>query len=1109
MMSVRTLGGLAVEKDGTRCGGAGSRRKTLALLALLAAAGKKGLSRDTLLGYLWPETDADRGRHLLKQACYALRRDLDEPDLFLGRAELRLNPAVVASDVQAFEDASRQGDLARAAALYVGPFLDGFYLDGAGEFEHWAQAQRTRLANRASAALETLATAAAARGDHRVAAERWRQFAALDPLSSRAALGLMTALAALGEVAGALEHGRAYEDLVRQEFGTAPDPTLTAALLRLRREPRAAEGVTAEDLRLAALTGGRRRTVGYEKERAALWAGLESALTGRGLVVCIAGEPGSGKTTLVEDFLGEVVTSGRPSHIVRGRCSERLAGSGAYLPLLDALEGLLRGDARGLLTRLMKEVAPNWYAQVAPSLQTGGSPGQAPQMLAASQERLKRELNAFFRDVCGLRPLVVFLDDVHWVDAATIDILGYVANQIASAQMLIVATYRPSELQLAKHPFGALKLDLQSRGLCRDVSLELLTRDDIEQFLALEFPRHRFPSPFGAFVHAKTEGSPLFIVDLLRYLRAKNIVAAENGGWKLAAPVPDLERELPESVRSMIERKIEQLSAEDRRLLMAAGVQGYECDSPIVAKVLGIDSAEVEERLETVGRVHGFVRRLREYQLPDATPAVRYRFVHVLYQNALYARLTATRRQSLSLEAAEALVGHYGVRSVEVAAELAILFEAARDHARAVEYFTFAAQRSRGVFAYREATALARRGLALLETLPNTTERAGRELTLQLILGHALDATDSSGNRDTGRCMMRVRDLCQQLGQPPALFPAMLGVWAYYLVRSEQQAAREVAERMLGMAGEAQDPVWLAGAHGCLGASLTHMADHTAGLAHLQRAMELYDPRQRQTYRSLYGQDLGVYWGCEIERTLWILGYPERARRQMEHMLALAHDGAEPLPTAFALTYAVILHQLRREAEQAQEQADLLISLCDEHGISGHREWGMCIRGWALAEQGLVEEGIAVMREHTDALGARRMLVEGPYFLAMLAETLEKAGHVDEGLATIAAALEIAHTTNQPVYMAECLRLKGELLAKGGDNLSEAEALLREALTIASRQGAKSLELRTAMSLACLWQREGKKDDARAVLAPAYSWFSEGFETVDVRAAKAVLEGLS
>src|SRR2546422_5489073 len=188
-----------------------------------------------------------------------------------------------------------------------------------------------------------------------------------------------------------------------------------------------------------------------------------------------------------------------------------------------------------------------------------------------------------------------------------------------------------------------------------------------------------------SFVYAKTEGSPLFVVDLLRYLRAKNVVAADNGSWKLSGSIPDLERELPESVRSMIERKIEQLGEDDRKLLVAAGVQGYECDSAVVAKVLGADPAEIEERLETLGRVHGFVRRLGEHVFPDATPAVRYRFVHVLYQKALEARLAPTRRAALSGAVAEALVGHYRDRAADVAAELAFLFDAARDVARAVE----------------------------------------------------------------------------------------------------------------------------------------------------------------------------------------------------------------------------------------------------------------------------------------------------------------------------------------------------------------------------------------------------------------------------------------
>src|SRR5882724_4530638 len=1107
MVELRTLGGLSIEASRTPPTGAAAQRKTLALLALLARH-PRGLSRDKLIGYLWPETDATRGRNLLRQGCYALRRDLHEDNLFLGSTELRLNAAAVTSDVQAFEDALQRRDLARAIELHAGPFLDGFYLSESNEFERWVEAERGRLAKQVCEALETLANRSAAEGDHRAAQMWWRRLAALEPLNSRAALGLMTALAELGEVPAALQHGRAYEALVHQELGSPLEPPVSEVLGRLQREPAAAEGVTAEDLRLAKASGGRRRTVGYERERAALRDGFQAAVAGRGLMVCVAGEAGSGKTTLVEDFLGEVVASGRSAHIARGRCSERLAGSGAYLPLLDALETLLRSDVRGVLGHLMKELAPNWHAQIAPSLQQGASQGPASPVQAASQERLKRELNGFFRELCRLRPMIVFFDDVHWVDAATVDILGYVASQMGTAQMMIVATYRPSELQLARHPFRGLKLDLEANGVCRELPLELLTREDIAQFLGLEFPGHHFPPTFSGFVHAKTEGSPLFMVELLRYLRAKRAIVTENSGWKLTGSIPDLERELPESALSMIERKIEQLAAGDRQLLVVAGVQGYEFDSPIVAKVLVMDAGDVEERLDTLGRVHAFVRPVREYALPDGTPAVRYRFVHVLYQNALCARLTATRRQSLSLAVANALLAHYGERSTEVATELALLLETARDVPRAVDYFSLAAQHAAAVFGYREAAALARRGLELLAPLPDTAERAGRELALQLTLGHAMNAAQGSSNRDTGRCMARARELCRQLGDPPVLFSAMLGLWGYYLVSSEQPAARDTAERMLGMAQEAQDPVWLFGAQVVLGASLTHMAEHTAGLGHLERAKALYDPRGRPAYVSLYRQDLGVYCGGETSRTLWLLGYPERARHCMEETLALARDAADPQATAFALIFAVIAHQFRREAEQAQEQADTLIALCDEHGTGGHRDWAMTVRGWALAEQGLVTEGIALMREHIDALRAKEMLVEVPYFISILVETLEKAGQIDEGLAAVADAVEIARRTNQPVYMAEYFRLRGELLAKGKCAPTEAEASLREALTIANCQGAKSLELRAAMSLARHWRCEGRKDDARALLAPVYGWFTEGFDTTDLREAKALVDAL-
>src|SRR6185436_5273502 len=228
MLHLKTFGGPSVEIDGIPATGAAQQRKTLALLALLAAAGHRGLSRDKLIASLWPETDAGHGHALLKQACYALRRDLQAHDLFLGSIQLRLNPAVISSDVESFASALEQNDPSKAVSFYTAPFLDGFYLNEGGQFEAWAETERARLASQYRAALELLSAEATKRGEHRAAAEWWRRLLELDPLSSHAALGLMTALDNAGEHAEALRRGQAYGELVRVELGADPPPELSA-----------------------------------------------------------------------------------------------------------------------------------------------------------------------------------------------------------------------------------------------------------------------------------------------------------------------------------------------------------------------------------------------------------------------------------------------------------------------------------------------------------------------------------------------------------------------------------------------------------------------------------------------------------------------------------------------------------------------------------------------------------------------------------------------------------------------------------------------------------------------------------------------------------------
>src|SRR5437773_2402588 len=281
MLHLKTCGGLSVEAEGGSASGAAQRRKTLALLALLAAAGRRGMSRDKLIAYLWPDADVEHGRNLLNQACYALRRDLHAPELILGATELRLNPEIISSDVQNFEEALDRGDPARAVAVYSGPFLDGFYLSEAGEFEHWVDEERARLATRAAEALESLAARATATGDVRASVKWWRRLTELDPFSAHAALGLMQALAAAGERVEALDHGRRFDAFVRQELGAEPSAQVTALMQRLRHQTGETGQRTPESV-AASPTDGIRRWQGRADRASAEALGRQ---TGAGVVL--------------------------------------------------------------------------------------------------------------------------------------------------------------------------------------------------------------------------------------------------------------------------------------------------------------------------------------------------------------------------------------------------------------------------------------------------------------------------------------------------------------------------------------------------------------------------------------------------------------------------------------------------------------------------------------------------------------------------------------------------------------------------------------------------------------------------------------------------------
>ena len=847
-----------------------------------------------------------------------------------------------------------------------------------------------------------------------------------------------------------------------------------------------------------------RTTVGREAERDALRRAFTRVSGGQSRIVGVAGEAGIGKTSLIEDFLVELTSRPERPVIARGRCSERLAGAEAYLPILEALDSLLHRAGGESLQTLMKTVAPTWYLHVATrSIEESSLADLRVDALTASQERMKREVGAFFQDVSSTRPVVLFLDDLHWADVSTIDILNFLAGRFADMRVLVLTTYRPAEMALAQHPFLGIGNNLRTRGLFEQIELGFLARSDVDRYLALEFPEHRLPPDFSALVHAKTEGSPLFMADLVRYLRDSGGIVEQGGTWVLARPMSDLPRDLPESVRSMIARKIEQVDERDRALLLAASVQGPEFDSATVSEATEMDAAEVEERLDVLERVHVFVQRGSEREFPDLTLTLQYQFVHVLYQNMLYASLQPTRRTTLSGRVARALVAH-GEETPANAARLAILFESARDFTTSARYYFMAAQHSAGLFAFREALSLADRGLKALRGVADGPPRQQQELGLQMVRGLALRMMKGWAAAELEPVFARARELCHQLDDPPEVFPVRWALTLFHAIRGDLRVYRERAQELMAQAELSGNPAYLMAAHHLVGVSLEFLGDMVESSRVLDRGRDLHVPAEHMTYTAMFGLDPGMIARAMSSRPLWALGYPDRADQRARETLTLARSQRQPVTLAFALVVAQGIHLYRGEADEAVQMGDEIVALSREYELKQETEWGRSFQGVAIAALGNTDDGIDQLK---DSLAVQQAIGSGlvrTAFLALLAEMLAGADRIDEGLLAIDEGFAHAETTLEGGYLAELHRVRGLLLRCGGD-YAGAEASLHLAIARAAAQQAKSFELRAATDLAAMLAGAGRRDEGAAVLAPVFGWFTEGHGTRDLVTAAATL----
>jgi len=846
--------------------------------------------------------------------------------------------------------------------------------------------------------------------------------------------------------------------------------------------------------------------VGRDEALSRMRSWLEKMLGGERQIVFVTGEAGIGKTALVDTF-ARSIASNRNIRIGRGQCLEQYGTSEAYLPVLEAIGRLGREQAQ--VVDVLRAHAPMWLLQM-PSLMSASDRELLSRELSGStRERMLREMGEALEALTADLPLVLILEDLHWSDYSTLDLISYLAGQRQSAQLMLIGTYRIVELIVSGHPLKAVKQELLAKEQCQELPLEYLGEDAVAKYLSVRFPTHRFPAELAKLIHERTEGNPLFMVNAVDYLVAEGLIVEHEERWELVVEIEKVEVGVPNSIKQMIEKQIDHLDAEQQRTLEAASVAGAEFSSLAVVAGLGEDRAAVEARCDELARNHQFIQDCGVQVLPNGEAVSRYGFIHALYQNVLYERVSASRRVQLHRRIAERGEELYGECAREIAAELAMHFERGRDYQRATKYLEQAAIVAQRLYANEDAINLLVHGLALLEQLPTGAKRDAQELTLQLALAPLYRMTKGWTSPEVEHTLDRAMELCDKIGNDGQRAQVFLGLESLYVVQARLEKVQLASDELHRIYQRAHAEAPPLEAEMMLTGARLHLGRVADASKEFERLLAAQESSQLQQTAEEQGWNYAVHGRAWYAHALWLLGYPQSALLRAGEGVRLAHDLGQPFNQAVAATYLAMLRQLCADKAVAKASAEEALALTAEYKAPYYGAWSAILVSYALACEKPGAATIASLRESIASFKASGARLRLPYYLALLAQVCGRAGHAQDGLAAVDEGMAASRAHSERWWDAELHRLRGGLLLAGGADTHEAEAAYVRAIEIARTQEARALELRAATSLARLWRTQRRADDARRLLQKVYSWFTEGFDTMDLREAKALLAELS
>ena len=653
--------------------------------------------------------------------------------------------------------------------------------------------------------------------------------------------------------------------------------------------------------------------VGREGDLAQLQQCFTRALQGRRQVVFITGAAGMGKTALVDTFVAQACAM-ETLWVGHGQCLAQYGPGEPYLPVLEAVGRLCRGAAGAPCLAILRQYAPSWLGQLPALLAPADRAALPPLASGVPQSRMLRELTEALDRLTVERPLVLVLEDLQWSDGATLEWLTYVARRRDAARLLLLGTYRPADARVRAHPVCTVMMDLTQHQQAIELPLDALSEADVAAYGGQRLRVQSLPAVLARALHQRSRGHPLFLVTLVDAMLRQGLLHEGAVGGDVSKAVRAITGAVPESLRQIIEQQLSQVSPADRSLLEVASLTGREFSAAAVAAVGSQDTEDIEARLAVLAQHGQFIRVGEPVAWPDGTVAAGYGFLHDLYWETLADGVPPSRKRRWHLEIGIRKEAGYGVRAREMAAELAAHFVQGRDPSRAVRYLQYASENALLRSAHQEAVTHLTQGIALLAQLPETPERAQQELRMQTALGSALMVTQGFGHAEVERTYARARALCQQVGDTPALFPVLSGLWRYANGRAQHQQAWELGTHLLAMAQQSGDPGLLLQAHHALWITAYNTGALATAYQHIEHGLALYTPEQHHAQTERYGgYDPGVYCRSIGAKILWLLGYPEQAEQWNEAALALAQELGHPFTLGRAFLEAAVFHRRQHD----------------------------------------------------------------------------------------------------------------------------------------------------------------------------------------------------